>query len=74
MACRVGMTPDENEREVAWRRVFPTLKNWTVLEAGLTYEEACEKEAIYAERFGCEHHCLGRSVPGRTYIIYRFEY
>lgn len=74
MACRVGITTDESGRCHYWQQEHPTLRNWRILERGLSYSDAQRKENEYAQSDGCVSHPGGPDDGSNDWLVYRFEY
>lgn len=77
MAMRLGMTSRPYERIKEWQKIYPNLRNWRILETGLTYNQALKKENDYRnslEKFDIESQPGGMPKQGFIYCIYVFEY
>lgn len=69
------MTTDLASRKANWQSKYQTLRNWTVLAAGLSKVEAQEKENEYAKRGNCDSGDGGNDPDQRkSWSVYRFEY
>ena len=74
MACRIGIATDPEERKQHWTNRHPTLKNWQILETGLSYSQAQKKENEYARKYGCQSHQGGEKSRQNNWSVYYFEY
>lgn len=76
--CRIGMATDVEARISELKNVGTILQRarYYVLESGLTYNEANEKEKVYRENCGphCEGHPGGGYKSGRVWSIYRADW
>ena len=74
MLCRVGITTNWLERKAEWRRMHPSLRNWSV---SLPYFSKSEAQVVET-RLGIEHGCLwhwgGGDPERRFWYVYHFEY
>ena len=73
MGHRVGMTTDLIGRKQYWMSIYPSLY-WTVLQSGLTYDEAIRREKYYAQALKAEYYPGGERKLGAIYSIYSFYY
>ena len=73
MACRVGITTDSRRRRQEWERKYPNLKNWRIIDSGLSYSAAQKKEDEYARRNHCQAHHGGIDNERRNWSVYRFD-
>ena len=73
MGKRVGITTNTKERKEHWEGRYSTLKNWRIVESGLTYKQAQKKENEYIAR-GYTGHPGGEEKPGNGYSVYAFDY
>lgn len=73
MACRVGITRDPARRKQEWGKKH-TVRNWKILERGLTYKQAQEKETRLAKKLSCVSHPGGAKDNSRSWCVYRFEF
>ena len=73
MTHKVGITANMGEREDYWRNQYPSLRNWEIQAAGLTYEQAQSMEQDFINN-GHEGSPGGRRVSGPVYIVYTFQY
>lgn len=74
MACRVGITTNPEERKQYWKGQHPALRNWEILESGLSYSQAQRKENEYASRLGCQSYPGGPNNGQYNWSVYYFEY
>ena len=69
---RVGITTDIDERKAYWSREYPNLRNWQIVEIGLTYDQAQKIENDYIKR-GYKGHAGGERKAGSQYKVYTFK-
>lgn len=77
MSCKIGMTTNLQQREAYWRRQYPNLWDWKVLEGPFyTRELAQERETKLAQRYGCESHYGNDEpdTPDSIWHVYYFSY
>ena len=70
---RAGITSNPERRQKEWKRVCPSLYNFTCVKRGLTYEQAQEEENKLKAK-GYDAHAGGEKVPGSVYCFYTFSY
>ncbi len=49
MACRIGISSNLKDRKKYWKKQYPRLKNWKVLDQKLSYSWAQRKENLYSQ-------------------------
>ena len=76
MACRVGITTDPVRRKAEWRKKYPLLTNWQVLEQHSTKASAQLAEIRLAHEYGCAAYQGGREpdTPFVIWSVYKFEH
>ena len=73
MGKRVGITHDPNGRRQRWEVKYPNLKEWEIIDRGLTYEEAQDIENKYI-KMGYDGSPGGEKKQGKVYSVYTFEH
>ena len=74
MAKRVGSSHEPEKRKKAWLLKKPSLRNWTIIRTGLTYDEAKAVETYYVKKYGYEGSPGGPRLRGPVYSVYTFTY
>lgn len=71
---RVGISCNLTETLSLLEKEYPTLRNWKVINTGLTVEQAQKQEAQYPKQNGCETLPYGIIKNGEVYVVYYFEF
>ena len=76
MACRVGITTDTERRKKYWQSQHPhTFRNWQIISAHSSREEAQAEEDELAALWGCKARTGGREPEWAPWwYVYKFEY
>ena len=66
----------ERIRQLAAYGTIPNHATYRILETGLTYEQANQREATLREACGahCQGQAGGHNVPGREWSVYRVDW
>ena len=69
------MTTKPEERQIYWSLKYPTMKNWKILDRGLTRKQAQDLETRVANNHGCESSHGGNDPDEPSkWCVYHFEY
>ena len=76
MACRIGITTNPEKRKEEWKRIHPTMRNWTIEASGLSRTAAQAIEDRLAKNRGCEASPGGREPENNrnNWSVYSFDY
>ena len=74
MACRIGITTDQQERRQYWRSRHPSLRNWRILETLFSKTSAQQAETRLSQQHGCVASPGGAGPEYATWYVYYFEY
>ena len=69
MACRIGIAINVEKRIAHWMQVEEHTSS-EILARGLTYEEACHREALEATERGCRQEIPRPRVSGAVWSVY----
>ena len=78
MGCRIGMSTDVEARvdTLKAEETVPQSVECTILESGLTYDQATKLEKKLREECGpnCDGDVGGKRVEGKQWDVYRLEW
>jgi len=77
MACRIGITSNQEQRKKFWEGQYPNLGDWKILAGPLdTKGEAQILETKFAQDYGCVAHAGGDDPdsPFAKWWVYYFKY
>ena len=77
MPCQIGITTDPEERIAYWGKQVYNLRDWALLDTGLTYEQAIAAEAREVEQRKCAYLKHGQrpfASYGQDWSVYYFQH
>lgn len=78
MDYRIGITTRPDARKEEWKQIYPSLRDWVILEKHDSKEDAELQEMRLARVMGCIPSDFGdipeEADPGKPWCVYRFAF